>query len=237
MQLSWAARSEECRMAIKVIPYPPVPEKVRPFSRLDRAFQKVLPAFLAPDCRVSDLFACRLADYEPAGAREDVTIRWFEKPEGFTPEQTAFMAGQAGRLEWAGWRLRMLLGWCWLGLGALGGRTVHFTFVQFSGSGCRPYRGIMPPRTAVVGLCWTAPEARGRRIYPYVVSQALGRLKAAGYAWAYIQTDVMNAPSLKGIRSDPGWKYVGRLLLRRRALGRFRIEAATIDNPEGTVFG
>jgi len=224
-------------MAIKPVPYLPVPEELPTFSASERLLQKVLPSFLAPELRLGVLFACNLADYAATAPREDVTIHWFEKPEGFTPEQTAFMVGQVGRIEWVGWRLRMLLGRCWLALAQAGGRTVHFTFVQFSGGGCRPYRRIMLPRTAIVGLCFTAPEARGRRIYPYVVSQALGRLKAAGYAWAYIQTDVMNAPSLKGIRSDPDWKHVGRLLLRRRALGRFRIEAATIDNPEGTVFG
>jgi hypothetical protein len=47
---------------------------------------------------------------------------------------------------------------------------------------------------------------------------------------AYILASVDNAASLRGIRKLPEWAYVGRVLLRRRAFGRFRICAATLDS-------
>jgi hypothetical protein len=95
----------------------------------------------------------------------------------------------------------------------------------------------MRPRSAVVGYSFTIPEARGHRVFPYVMSQALERLKQAGFEWAYGDPAITNVRSRRGLQSDPAWKYVGRLLLRRRPFGQYHIVAATIENPEGTVFG
>jgi hypothetical protein len=81
---------------------------------------------------------------------------------------------------------------------ALGERCSHHSFVQFA---TRTKRLLgEDDATPLIGNCFTAPEARGRQLYPRVLRHILHDLGHRGFQRAVIHCAPENAPSINGIR-------------------------------------
>jgi hypothetical protein len=75
--------------------------------------------------------------------------------------------------------------------------TLHYSFVQFISR----YKKVIGEnnQTPMFVNCWTAPEARGRRLYPTVLSKGCEILGKKGYEKALITCHPDNIASIKGI--------------------------------------
>jgi hypothetical protein len=108
----------------------------------------------------------------------------------------------------------------------MGGRPAHYSWVQSSG-----IHPILDAGTEIaiedgdlwIYHCRTAAWARGRRLYPFALSQILRDFKHAGFRRGWIYTTAENAASQNGI------KAAGFLPVRR--LRAFRIAGLTIAAP------
>lgn len=88
-------------------------------------------------------------------------------------------------------------------LAALDGKFVHYSWVQTQGK--HPISGVklhtIRPGEIWIFDCRTADWARGRHIYPYVLTTILQEFKQAGnYHTAWIYTSDTNIASQKGIQ-------------------------------------
>ena len=211
--------------------YPAAPSELPREGPCSRLLRMMLPTIFRPSWKLEELFACKLHAYGEVPIRDDVQVCWIYRLKDLRPEHKALLTGHLGQLGWAMWEWRLIRRFSCVALARWRGQTVHYAFVSYGGGVMKPYAKAMFDNSAIVGPCYTAPQARGNGIYPYVVAWALARLKASGRRWAYIHTSCTNKASLKGIRKIPAWIHVGRFLLRRPAFRRYRIEAATIVDP------
>ena len=76
-------------------------------------------------------------------------------------------------------------------------RVLHHTFVTYH----TRYKAVLGIGDSVplIGNCWTAPEARGRRFYPAVLRYACAALRREGHGRAIISCAQDNVASVRGI--------------------------------------
>lgn len=213
-------------------PFALAPEHEPTLSAWDRVAARLLPEFLRPRWLLELFVACELARFEAAPARDDIQVEWIEHPRELQARHKEFMVTNLTlrkRLLWL-WRLRR--SGVWLGLATWNQMIAAYILVQISaGGGLHRYARLMREESCVVGPVATIPAARGRGIYPYLMNSALKRCRDVGLAWAYLSVQYQNEASIRGIKKEKNWAYVGRLLLRRNiGAPYFHIAAATLED-------
>lgn len=98
------------------------------------------------------------------------------------------------------------------------GDVLHYSFVQFKSR----YKTIIGEDQLVPMFtnCWTAPQARGQRLYPSTLSKGAAILKKAGHDRVVITCSPENVASVKGIERA-GFvrkKHVFNILLLSRLI-------------------
>jgi ribosomal protein S18 acetylase RimI-like enzyme len=204
---------------------------------LESLLARLLPEPLAPRWALEEFFVSDLTRFAPGQSRDDVQVEWFTHTRQLAQRHWDFLKGHMGRQARWLWLYRLNYGGCLLALASWGGAVRHFLLVQLTRVGSlRRYWPLMQPNSCYIGPAYTEAAARGRGIYPYVLREALQRVKEAGFHWACITAAHDNEPSLKGIRKDGNWVYIGRVLLRRHPFGLYyHIHGATVDNRDLTA--
>ncbi len=220
-------------MPLRQFGIPSAPVELPARSRLERVFSRLLPEPLAPHWALEEFFVSDLSRFVPGKPRDDIEVEWFTHTRQFGRPHWDFLKRHMGRQARLLWLYRVDYGGCLLALASWGGAIRSYLLVQLTRIGSlRRYAPLMQPNSVYIGPAFTAPEARGQGIYPCVLRRGLQRVKEAGFHWACISALCDNQPSLKGIRKDGNWIYVGRVLLRRHPFGLYyHIHGATIDNP------
>lgn len=212
---------------------PDAPQATPVLSAWDRFLCRVLPRVVHPYWKLELLYVIRLNDFVTPPERNSIKIDWLEDLRNATGEQIEYMSEHIGRIGWWFWQRRLNHRNCWLGLASMDGQIVHYTFVLPSGKPpFNRYASIAHKNSAAVGPCYTSQAARGKGIFPYVVSRAFDLLKHRGFSWGYISVRIENAASMKGIRKIPGVAEAARLLYRRSALCTSRLCGVTVLAPE-----
>lgn len=109
------------------------------------------------------------------------------------------------------------------------GRVLHYSFVQFESR----YKTLLGEDGAVPMFtrCWTAPAARGKRLYPSTLRHGSAALAQDGFRRVLITCDPANTASVRGI------EHAGFRLARRISSMIFlsRLALQRISGPNGGV--
>lgn len=192
-----------------------------------RLANRVLPRQLRGRRVEERLYRSRLDHVRPVPPRDDVELIWVGARDQLRRGMWELLRAQTGRIGSMLWARRLARGQVVIGFAACDGRWVHYSILNLRGRIVES-AGLPSRDAAVVGPCFTAPEARGRGIYPHVISAARLELRRRGARWAYIFASAANAASLRGIEKA-GYEYVCPYVRARRPLQRFR--AVTLVPP------
>lgn len=217
-------------------PFPPAPETEPVPSPAERFLRRVLPYQFRPAWTLDYFYAVDLSKHKPPEPRADITIEWIEHISDVKPHHRAFLKAKTGLLTRISWYSFLRRSQVWIAMASWQNEVRHFTFVQVTGGGAlRRFAPLMRENSVFMGPIYTAPEARGQAIFPYVMESTMTRCKEAGFQYVYGCVHHKNEPSLRGMRKAKDWQTIGKLLLRRPFGARYyHIRAATIERPELT---
>ncbi len=200
-------------------------------SAVEKFLNKLLPDFLQRRWTSEALLVCDLKDFVPMEPREDVKVVWIKKTEDISKELNQFFVGILGSLWWFVWRNRVRSSKCYIGVAYWENKPASYIMIQLGRENQVRYGKIMCDNSSFVGPAFTASFARGRKIYPYLMSEAFKVSKELGYKYAYGSVSFENDSSIKGIDRFGYYKFAGNFLLHKNFL-KYKIQRAKVVIPE-----
>ncbi len=200
-------------------------------TTFEKSINKLVPGFLKIEWNLEALLACALENFEPGSAREDIEIKWINTLQDISEEMDNFFRDILGYPIWIVWRHRIKMNRWRIAVGFWDRKPASYMIIQQGRKDKMRYGEVMHKNSAFVGPAYTAPFARGKKIYPYLLSEAFVETKKSGYDWAYGAVSFENESSIKGIDKFGFFRFAGSFLLHKYFF-RYRIIKAEVSYPE-----